>query len=141
MSVSAGRNGGKQASVTQMHTVAAADIDQATEALIGEWLSLEECGEKLGLNAIRVKQLLRDHKLIAVRRAEGLMVPAVLIQDGAVVKGLHGTLTVLADAGFETAEALRWLFTLDDSLPGTPAQALAEHRATEINRRAQALAF
>jgi hypothetical protein len=35
---------------------------------------------------------------------------------------------------------LEWLFTADPSLPGTPAQALAENRGTEVKRRAQALA-
>jgi hypothetical protein len=39
------------------------------------------------------------------------------------------------------AETLRWLFTADDSLPGTPVQALIEYRVKEINRRAQALAL
>ena len=38
-------------------------------------------------------------------------------------------------------EALRWLTTPDDTLPGTPLQALHENRATEIKRRAQALGF
>jgi hypothetical protein len=33
------------------------------------------------------------------------------------------------------------LLRADDSLPGTPAQALAENRGTEIKRRAQAAAF
>ncbi len=36
---------------------------------------------------------------------------------------------------------VRWLFTADDTLPGTPIQAIAEHRGTEVNRRAQALAY
>jgi hypothetical protein len=36
---------------------------------------------------------------------------------------------------------MRWLFTADESLPGTPIQAIAEHRAKEVNRRAQALAY
>jgi hypothetical protein len=48
---------------------------------------------------------------------------------------------VLYDCGFEDPEALRWLFTADDSLPGTPIQAMIENRRTEVNRRAQALAF
>jgi hypothetical protein len=48
---------------------------------------------------------------------------------------------VLADAGFSDDEALRWLFTVDDSLPGSPVQALVENRGTEVKRRAQALAF
>ena len=34
-----------------------------------------------------------------------------------------------------------WAFTPDDSLPGTPAAALAENRGTEVKRRAQALGF
>ena len=53
----------------------------------------------------------------------------------------HGTLTVLFDCGFEELEALRWLFTADESLPGTPIDAIVKHRCTEVNRRAQALAF
>ncbi|MFL6182385.1 MAG: Rv2175c family DNA-binding protein, partial [Actinomycetes bacterium] len=32
-------------------------------------------------------------------------------------------------------------FSPDDSLPGTPMQALVENRHTEVRRRAQALAF
>jgi len=36
---------------------------------------------------------------------------------------------------------LRWLFTADDSLPGTPIEAIAKRRSAEVNRRAQALAF
>jgi hypothetical protein len=36
---------------------------------------------------------------------------------------------------------MRWLFTADDSLPGTPIDAIVERRSTEVNRRAQALAF
>jgi hypothetical protein len=48
---------------------------------------------------------------------------------------------LLFDCGFGELEALRWLFTADESLPGTPIDAIVRHRATEVNRRAQALAF
>ena len=51
------------------------------------------------------------------------------------------TPTLLFDVGFDEPDALRWLFTSDDTLPGTPIQAMTEHRGTEVNRRAQALAF
>ena len=51
-----------------------------------------------------------------------------------------GTLTLLRDDGFTVEEMIEWLFTPDPSLPGTPAQALAENRGTEVKRRAQALA-
>jgi hypothetical protein len=58
-----------------------------------------------------------------------------------VVKHLSGVLMLLLDSRYDTEEALRWLYTADDSLPGTPAQALVENRGTEVKRRAQALGF
>jgi hypothetical protein len=119
-----------------------AKIDPTTDALVGEWLSLPEVAGLLGIPFGRVKQLLRDRKLLAVTRPEGtLSVPAAFLDGQQVVKGLSGTLTVLFDCGFDELEALRWLFTSDDTLPGTPIDALARHRNTEVNRRAQALAF
>jgi hypothetical protein len=119
-----------------------AQITPPADTLVGQWLSLTEVAERLGLPLSRMKQLLRDHKLLAVRRPDGTMgVPAEFLDGDQIVKGLHGTLTVLFDCGFDEAEALRWLFTSDDTLPGTPIQAMAEHRGTEVNRRAQALAF
>jgi hypothetical protein len=119
-----------------------AQIDPATDALVGEWLSLPEVADLLGLPVGRVKQLLRDRKLLAVTRPEGtLAVPAAFLDGNQVVKGLCGTLTLLFDCGFDEPEALRWLFTADESLPGTPIDAIVERRATEVNRRAQALAF
>ena len=48
---------------------------------------------------------------------------------------------MLADSGYVDDAALRWLFTPDDTLPGTPVDALRAGRKTEIRRRAQALAF
>ena len=57
------------------------------------------------------------------------------------MKGLPGTITVLTDSGFTPNDILRWLFTSDDSLPGTPIEALRGNRGTEVKRRAQALAF
>lgn len=123
------------------HTVADIEMDRQTDALVGEWLTLREVADTLGLDLKRVKQLLRDHKLLGVQRAEGLCVPAAFISEGQPLKGLQSTLTVLADAGFDSVEALRWLFTEDESLPGSPVQALTQHRVKEINRRAQALAL
>jgi hypothetical protein len=117
-------------------------INPVADALVGEWLSLPEVAALLGLPMSRVKQLLRDRKLIAVTRPCGdRAIPAAFIEGGQIVKGLSGTLTVLFDCGFEDEEALRWLFTADDTLPGTPIQALCARRGTEVNRRAQALAF
>jgi hypothetical protein len=117
-------------------------IDPATDALVGEWLSAPDVAGLLGIPVGRVKQLLRDRKLLAVNRPDGtLAVPAAFLDGNQVVKGLCGTLTLLFDCGFVELEALRWLFTADESLPGTPIDAIVERRATEVNRRAQALAF
>ena len=117
-------------------------IDPAADALVGEWLSLSEVAGKLSIPIGRMKQLLRDRKLLAVVRPNGeRAVPAAFLDGGQIVKGLCGTLTVLFDCGFDEEEALRWLFTADETLPGTPIEALYKRRGTEVNRRAQALAF
>jgi hypothetical protein len=117
-------------------------INPVADALVGEWLSLPEVATRLDLPVSRVKQLLRDRKLVAVVRPSGdRAVPAAFLDGGQIVKGLSGTLTVLFDCGFGDDEALRWLFTADETLPGTPIEALYAHRGTEVNRRAQALAF
>jgi uncharacterized protein len=119
-----------------------AQIDPATDALVGEWLTLSDVADQLGIPLGRVKQLLRDRKLLAVKRPEGtLAVPASFLDGKQVVKGLAGTLTLLFDCGFDEPDALRWLFTADETLPGTPIDAIVKRRATEVNRRAQALAF
>jgi uncharacterized protein len=119
-----------------------AQIDPPTDATVGDWLSVPEVAGRLGLPVSRVKQMLRDRKLVAVQRPSGeFAIPAGFLDGNQVIQGLSGTLTLLFDCGFTETEALSWLFTADDSLPGTPVQALAEHRRTEVNRRAQALAF
>jgi hypothetical protein len=123
-------------------TLSVAQIDRETDQLVGEWLSLSEVATRLGLSAGRTKQLIKDKKLVGVRRSSGEPhVPALFLAGGDVVKGLPGTLTVLADAGYDEAESIRWLFTPDDSLPGSPIDAIVAGRHTEVKRRAQALAF
>ena len=119
-----------------------AQIEPSADALVAEWLSLPEVATRLDLPISRVKQLLRDRKLLAVTRPGGdRAIPAAFLHGDQIVKGLSGTLTVLFDCGFADEEALRWLFTADATLPGTPIDALNAHRGTEVNRRAQALAF
>jgi hypothetical protein len=119
-----------------------AQNDPPADSLIGTCLSLAKVADRLGIPPGRIKQLLRDRKLVAVRQPDGTLgVPAAFLDGEHILKGLHGTLTLLFDCGFDEPEVIRWLFTADDSLPGTPIQAMAEHRGTEVNRRAQAMAF
>ncbi|AWS42005.1 Rv2175c family DNA-binding protein [Streptosporangium subroseum] len=124
-------------------TLSVAQIDRETDQLVGEWLTLTEVARRLNLSAGRAKQLIKDRKLIGVRRGGGEpQVPAAFIAaDGDLVKGLSGTLTVLLDAGYDDVESLRWLFTPDDTLPGSPVDAFRAGRHTEVKRRAQALGF
>jgi hypothetical protein len=104
-------------------------------------LTPAEVAAQLGVSPNRVRQLLRDRKLIAVPGSGNSKIPADLLQNGVVLRHLPGLLTVLADGGFSDEEAFEWLFRPDDSLPGTPVQALRDDRHTEVTRRAQALAL
>lgn len=113
------------------------------DSLVDEWLTLPDAAERLGLDVGKVRRLLQDRYMVATRRGERrvLSVPAALIVDGAPLAELRGTLTVLADSGYVDDAALRWLFTPDETLPGTPVDALRAGRKSEVRRRAQALAF
>ena len=113
------------------------------QALVGEWLDWSEAAHLLGVSVSKVRQLIREHQLAAVVPAAGAgqKVPAALIMDGQIVKGVPGTLTVLHDGGYDDREALTWLFTHDDTVPGRPIDALRENRGSEVRRRAQAMAF
>ncbi|GAA1792562.1 helix-turn-helix domain-containing protein [Planosporangium flavigriseum] len=105
------------------------------------WLVLPDIAELLGIPITKVHQLLRDGELIAVRRNGVLRVPAELVAGDTVRKHLPGVLTLLRDAGYNDEEAIRWLYTEDETIPGTPATALSGDRAREVKRRAQALGF
>jgi len=113
------------------------------ETLVGEWLDWGQASDLLGVSVSKVRQLIREHQLAAVVPAPGAgqKVPAALIMDGQIVKGVPGVLTVLHDGGYEDREALTWLFTADDTVPGRPIDALRENRGAEVKRRAQAMAF
>jgi hypothetical protein len=117
--------------------------EQSTEQTAGpiEWLTMPDVAERLDMPVNRVHQLVRERALIAVRENGVLRVPADFITETGVLKHLPGVLRLLYDARYNDAEALRWLYTPDDSLPGTPAEALKDNRATEVKRRAQALGF
>lgn len=106
-----------------------------------DWLTLADVGERLDLPVSRVRQMIRDRTLLAIRREGEFRVPAELVAGPGVVKHLPGVLTLLFDARYTEAEAMRWLYTVDPSLPGIPAQALNGDLATEVKRRAQALGY
>jgi hypothetical protein len=106
-----------------------------------ETLTPADVAQQLGVSPNRVRQLLREGKLMAVPGSGNSQIPADFLQGGAILKHLPGLLTVLRDGGFSDQETFDWLFREDESLPGTPVQALRDNRHTEVTRRAQALAL
>lgn len=117
---------------------------------IAGWLSVPEVAERLGVRDREVRTMLRDRRLLAVRRAEGrgpqiprdFLVPA---QDGApgwqALPSLRGTLVLLADCGLDDDQAMRWLTAHDDELGEAPLAALRRDRTHAVRRVAQTLAL
>ena len=107
-----------------------------------ELITLPDAAELLAIPITKVHQLIKDGQLVVTRDEDGRRVlPRVFVDGGAVLKGLPSVITLLRDGGYADPEIIDWLLRSDESLPGTPVQALAENRGTEVKRRAQAAAF
>ena len=113
------------------------------DGLVAGWLTLPDLAEQIDVPLAKVRQLVREGKLVVVPRGSPPVkyVPAELVHDGELLTGLAGALTVLRDAGYNDEEALRWLLTDDAAIPGRPVDAMAEGRHTAVKRRAQLLGF
>jgi hypothetical protein len=113
------------------------------QTLITDWLDWKAAATELHVSVTKIRTLIREHHLAAAVPSPGAgqQVPAELIMDGEIVKGVPGLLTLFADGGWDDREKLTWLFTEDESLPGRPIDALRENRGSEVKRRAQALAL
>lgn len=113
------------------------------QTLIPDWLDWKAAATELHVTVTKIRTLIREHQLAAAVPSPGAgqQVPAELIMDGEIVKGVPGLLTLFADGGWDDREKLAWLFTEDDTLPGRPIDALRENRGSEVKRRAQALAL
>ncbi|HET7072129.1 MAG TPA: Rv2175c family DNA-binding protein [Nocardioides sp.] len=120
-----------------MTSLADADLSQ----LVDEWLDWDGAAHRLGVTQAKVRTMIKVHELAAAVPSPGTRpcVPAAFLDDeGLVVKGLPGLLTVLHDGGYDDRECIAWLFT-DADLPGRPIDALRENRGSEVKRRAQAM--
>ncbi len=118
--------------------LAQADLD----ALVDEWLDWGQVGELLGVTPAKVRTMIKDHEIADAVPRSGTppSVPVAFFQDGLIVKGLPGLLTVLHDNNFNDRECIAWIF-IDDDFPGRPIDALRENRGSEVKRRAQAMAL
>jgi hypothetical protein len=111
-----------------------------TDADQTDWLTIPDLVERLGQTPSRIRRLIDDRHLLAMKIDGVLKVPAAFLRDDAPLPELHGTAMVLADAGFTDAQALEWLLGEEDSLGTTPIAALRAGRKSEVRRVAQALA-
>ena len=115
------------------HAVEVTDSDRS-------WLTVPDLVDMLGVGPSRVRRLIEDRHLLAVRRDGVLQVPADFLRDDEPLHELRGTLIVLGDAGFDDDEAMAWLLETDDALEAAPIDALRNGRKAEVRRVAQALA-
>lgn len=120
-------------------------VDTDLDALVGEWLTVPDVAERLGVPLSAVRTMLQDREVLGVRRGERRVVsiPARFFGASGPLPELPGTFTVLSDGGMADVEILRWLFTPDETLPapGAPIDSLHAGFKTEIRRRAMETAF
>jgi len=115
------------------------------EQLVGEWLTVPDIAERLGLRLSDVRQLITDRQILSLRIGPRhvISIPAKFVNEDGLLPELPGTFTVLRDSRMTDTEILRWLFTPDDTLPlpGAPMDALLAGFKTEVRRRAMEAAF
>lgn len=122
-----------------------ASPDDDIERLVGEWLTVPDLSDLLGMRLSDIRQLIEDRQLLGFRIGPRnvMAVPSKFVNESGPLPGLAGTFTVLADGRMSDVEILRWLFTPDETLPapGAPIDALLAGFKTEIRRRAMEAAM
>jgi excisionase family DNA binding protein len=106
---------------------------------VDSWLTIDEVAQALGVSASKVRRLIEEHILFAVRVDKEPKVPAHLIQNGEPLSSIRGTMLLLIDMGFTESEAIDWLYSENDNLGITPMAALLQGHKAPVRRAAQAL--
>ncbi|MBN2177658.1 MAG: DNA-binding protein [Demequinaceae bacterium] len=107
------------------------------------WLTLPDVAERLGVPLARVRELLRERYLLAVRReGDGVLhLPESFLIEGEsgmeAIPTLRGTILVLADAGLTDDEVMRWMLGDNDEIGESPVDALRSGKKTVVRRIAQ----
>ncbi|QIK83695.1 Rv2175c family DNA-binding protein [Sanguibacter sp. HDW7] len=124
----------------------------------GEWLTLPAVAELLGTDVAKVRGMLHDRVIVAVRRGENPVkrVPADFfvprhLQNPAdrrtPVEGEHpvplpslqGTIALLGDLRFDDEGIIDWLLAHNEEIGASPLAALREGRKSEVRRVAQSM--
>ena len=127
------------------HAGLVTDHEPDLETLVGQWLTVPDLSERLGIPLSAVRKLIDDREVLSARIGERnvIAVPEKFLDDEGIMPALKGTFTVLGDGGMKDDEIVRWLFTPDATLPvdGAPIDALRAGFKTEVRRRAMELAL
>ncbi|MGO3146898.1 MAG: Rv2175c family DNA-binding protein [Leucobacter sp.] len=106
-----------------------------------EYLTVPDLVEIFDSTVSKVRRLIEEHYLAAVKVDGVLKVPAEFVLDGDVLPSLRGTLLTLHDSGFSDEEAVRWLLAENEELGERPIESLRDGRKSAVRRATQGLAF
>lgn len=106
---------------------------------VDHWLTIDEASEHLGISSSKVRRLIEEHTLFAVRVDKEPKIPAHLIQNGEPLSSIRGTMLMLIDMNFTEEEAIQWLYSENENLGTTPMKALLQGHKAPVRRAAQTL--
>lgn len=106
-----------------------------------EYVTIPELVERWQTTPGKLRRMIEDHQLAAVRIDGVLRVPAEFIAGHEPLNSLRGTLLALYDAGFSDAEAVAWMLNENEELGERPVAALNAGRKSAVRRATQGLAF
>lgn len=106
-----------------------------------EYVTIPELCERWGTTPSKLRRLIEDRHLAAVRIDGVLRIPADFVRGDEPLNSLRGTLLALNDAGFSDEESVAWLLGENDELGEKPVSALLAGRKSAVRRATQALAF
>ncbi|MEB4616564.1 Rv2175c family DNA-binding protein [Leucobacter sp. M11] len=112
-----------------------------SKQLISETVTVPDLAERLDLSASKVRRMLENHQLAALRIDGVLRIPELFLTEEGPLSSLHGTIVVLRDAGYSNDEVIDWLLTENEAIGGRPIDSLRAGRKAEVRRLAQALSF
>lgn len=106
---------------------------------VKNWITLDQAAEQLGVSTSKVRRLIEEHILFSVKVEKQQLIPAEIIVGGEPLSSIRGTMLQLLDLGLTEAEAIDWLYEVNDILGEMPIAALVKGHKAPVRRAAQAL--
>ena len=106
---------------------------------IDAWLTIDEAASQLGISSSKVRRLIEEHTLFAIRVDKEPKIPAHLISNGEPLASIRGTMFLLIDSGFTPEEAVDWIYAENEFLGNRPIDSLLQGHKAPVRRAAQSL--